>query len=303
MSETTSPRAGLTRRSFLKTTGAVAGAAALTGAAVPTLTALAATTDTVPAAEEQVFYSNCGGNCGGPFCRMKGIVREGKLVQVRPADVDPDHPTFKTGCVKGQTGPQRLYGPKRNLYPLKRVGERGAGEWERISWDEAIATIAEKMKNAQAQYGDSSIAFWHSYVGGGSVLNYATSSCLPGGVRMGTSVSLERFVQKTGATVMAPAADKTLQWAIASIPGLAKFAPQSDLPKAKTILIWGANPPEHRAPTSTSFAKRRRALEDRHHRPSAAQRHPVRRVPAGAAGDGRLPGARHVQLGYRQRSG
>lgn len=242
MSETTSPRAGLTRRSFLKTTGAVAGAAALTGAAVPTLTALAATTDTAPAAEEQVFYSNCGGNCGGPFCRMKGIVREGKLVQVRPADVDPDHPTFKTGCVKGQTGPQRLYGPKRNLYPLKRAGERGAGEWERISWDEAIATIAEKMKNAQTQYGDSSIAFWHSYVGGGSVLNYATSSCLPGGVRMGTSVSLERFVQKTGATVMAPAADKTLQWAIASIPGLAKFAPQSDLPKAKTILIWGANP-------------------------------------------------------------
>lgn len=242
MSETKSPHAGLTRRSFLKTTAAVAGAAAVGEAVTPNLTALAADTRSGETPEEQVFYSNCGGNCGGPFCRMKGIVREGKLVQVKPADIDSDHPSFKTGCVKGQTNPQRLYGPKRNLYPLKRVGERGAGEWERISCDEAITIIADKMKAAQEQYGDSSVAFWHSYVGGGSVLNYATSSCAPGGVRVGSSVSLERFVQKTGATVMAPAADKTLQWALASIPGLAKFAPQSDLPKAKTILIWGANP-------------------------------------------------------------
>lgn len=240
MSETKSPRTGLTRRGFLKTTGALAGAAAVAGT-TPTLTALAETPD-ADAAEEQVFYSTCGGNCGGPTCRMKGIVREGKLVQVKPADIDPEHPTFRTGCVKGQTNPQRLYSPKRNLYPLKRVGERGAGQWERISWDEAITTIADAMKSSQEQYGDSSVAFWHSYVGGSSVLNFATSSCTPEGTRTGSSVSLERFIQKTGATVMTPAADKTLQWALASIPGLAKFAPQSELVKAQTILIWGSNP-------------------------------------------------------------
>lgn len=242
MSGTKSPHAGLTRRSFLKTTGVVAGAAAISGLATPSLQALAEDTGASAAREDQVFYSTCGGNCGGPTCRMKGIVRDGKLVQVRPADVDPDHPTFKTGCVKGQTNPQRLYSPKRNLYPMKRVGERGAGEWERISWDEAVSTIAEKMKSAQEKYGDSSIAFWHSYVGGNSVLNFATSSCTPAGTRTGSSVSLERFIQKTGATVMTPAADKTLQWALASIPGLAKFAPQSDLLKSKAILIWGSNP-------------------------------------------------------------
>lgn len=240
MPKTKSPQGGLTRRGFLKTTGALAGAAALTGAATPSLTALAAEPEGAKA-EEQVFYNYCGGNCGGPACRMKGIVREGKLVQVKPADIDPDHPTFKMGCVKGQTNPQRLYSPKRNLYPMKRVGERGAGEWERISWEEAISTIAEKMQSSQKQFGDSSIAFWHSYVGGGSILDKAVTALTPGGGRFGVAVSLERFLKKTGATVMGPAADKGLQYAMPMLPGFA-FSPQSDLPKAKTILIWGSNP-------------------------------------------------------------
>lgn len=243
MSETTSPRAGLTRRSFLKTTGAVAGAAALTGAAAPTLTALAATTDTAPAAEEQVFYSNCGGNCGGPSCRLKGIVREGKLVQVKPVSLhNPNHPEFKTGCVKGQTNPQRLYSTKRNLYPLKRAEgtERGAGEWERITWDEAISLLSSKMKSAQEQYGDSAVAFWHSYVGSGA-LNHATSY-MPIKPRGGTSISLERFIQKTGATVMTPAADLCYMW-MNTLMGYSNFsAPASEMLNSKTILLWGINP-------------------------------------------------------------
>ena len=248
MAETNNTARSLTRRKFLKATGVVAGAAAVG----TVTTSCLKETDPLPSTEgeqggkgavdEQIFYSSCGGNCGGPSCRMKGIVREGKLVQIRPIDVDEGHKAFRTGCVKGQTAPQRLYGPKRNLYPMKRVGERGAGEWERISWEEAITTIADAMTSAREQYGDSSVAFWHSYVGGGTVLSYATTSMFPGGVRMGTSVSLERFVKKTGATVMGPAADKTMIWAIFSIPGMASSAPQSDLPKAKTILIWGANP-------------------------------------------------------------
>lgn len=120
MSETKSPHAGLTRRSFLKTTGAVAGAAALGGVASPSLQALAETPRSGETVDEKVFYSNCGGNCGGGSCRMQGIVREGKLVQVKPVSTySANHPEFKTGCMKGQTNPQRLYSTKRNLYPLR----------------------------------------------------------------------------------------------------------------------------------------------------------------------------------------
>lgn len=243
MSETKSPHAGLTRRSFLKTTGAVAGAAALGGVASPSLQALAETPRSGETVDEKVFYSNCGGNCGGGSCRMQGIVREGKLVQVKPVSTySANHPEFKTGCMKGQTNPQRLYSTKRNLYPLRRVDgtERGAGEWERISWDEAIALLAEKMRSAQEQFGDSAVAFWHSYVNAGA-LNRATSFA-PIKPRGGTSVSLERFVQKTGATVMTPAADLCYMWMDALMGYSAYSASCTEVTKSKTILLWGINP-------------------------------------------------------------
>ena len=243
MSGTKSPHAGLTRRSFLKTTGAVAGAAAIAGVATPSLQALAEGANDDKKAEEQVFYSACGGNCGGPSCRLQGIVREGKLVQIKPVSTySAEHPEFKTGCVKGQTNPQRLYSTKRNLYPLKRVDgtEKGAGEWERISWDEAITLLADKMKAAQEQYGDSSIAFWHSYVGSGA-LNRATSTA-PIKPRGGNGIALERFVQKTGATVMTPAADLCYMW-MNTLTGYSTFSsPASEMMNSKTILLWGINP-------------------------------------------------------------
>lgn len=242
MSGTKSPHAGLTRRSFLKTTGVVAGAAAIAGVATPSLQALAEDGKNGEAAEDKVVYNWCGGNCGGMMCcRLKGIVREGKLVQVKPVEGDPDHPSFKTGCVKGQTNPQRLYGTKRILYPLKRVGERGAGEWERISWDEAISTIVDKITFYQEQYGDSSVAFWHSFVSLG-VLSGALSTCMPGGARNGLSISLERFLQKTGATILTPAADQAGTWASLALGDSMKATAQSELLNSKAILIWGANP-------------------------------------------------------------
>lgn len=245
MSETKSPHKGLTRRGFLKATGAVAGAAAVGVAAQPTLTALAEDASTAPADEEQVFYSWCGGNCGGMMsCRIKGIVRGGRLVQVKPIDADPKHPSFKMGCVKGQTNPQRLYGTRRVLYPLKRVEgtERGAGEWERISWDEAIATIADKMKETQQQYGDSAVALWHGFCTLG-VLSGALSSVMPGGNRVGMTISLERFLKKTGATVMVPAADQAPTWASYGTLGVSMYAAaQNEVFNSKTVLMWGTNP-------------------------------------------------------------
>lgn len=243
MSETKSPHTGLTRRGFLKTTGALAGAAAVAGT-TPTLTALAETPDADNAAEEQVFYSACGGNCGGmQCCRLKGTVRAGKLVQVGSIDTDPDHPTFKTGCVRGQTNPQRLYGTKRNLYPLKRVEgtERGAGQWERISWDEAITMIVEAMKSIQGEYGDSAVAFWHGFCHLG-VLGGSLSTVMPGGMRIGSTIGLERLLKQTGATVMVPAADQASTYMLLALGSSMAQATQNQLPQAKTVLTWGGNP-------------------------------------------------------------
>jgi anaerobic selenocysteine-containing dehydrogenase len=60
-------------------------------------------------------------------------------------------------CAKGLASVQEVYNPNRIMYPMKRKGERGGGQWQRISWEEAIATVADKMKESRENYGASSI--------------------------------------------------------------------------------------------------------------------------------------------------
>ena len=157
MSETKSPLGGLTRRGFLKTTGAVTAVAAVagTGAALAPMPANAEGSSSADG--EQTFRSACRGNCGSR-CPLEVTVREGKVVKARPMDMPGEDAVRKRFCVKGFSQPQRVYDTDRLKYPMKRVGERGAGEWERISWDEAVSTIAEKMGAAIKDYGGTSVA-------------------------------------------------------------------------------------------------------------------------------------------------
>ena len=79
------------------------------------------------------------------------------LVQVEGGNVkrvtaDPDF--HIRACARGTSRINQLYSPHRLQYPLKRVGERGAGEWERISWDEALDTVAGKMEEIRAESGN-----------------------------------------------------------------------------------------------------------------------------------------------------
>jgi anaerobic selenocysteine-containing dehydrogenase/thioredoxin reductase len=60
-------------------------------------------------------------------------------------------------CIKGMTIPDVMYHPDRLRYPLKRIGERGAGKWERISWEEAISIIAGKLKEIKETHGPEAI--------------------------------------------------------------------------------------------------------------------------------------------------
>ena len=58
---------------------------------------------------------------------------------------------------------EKVYHPERLKYPMKRIGERGEGKWRRISWDEAMDTIADKMKSAKDKYGPESIWIHSGY--------------------------------------------------------------------------------------------------------------------------------------------
>ncbi len=100
---------------------------------------------------------NCRGNCAWTIFEKNGaIVREEQVaaypqIAARIPDANP------RGCNKGAAHSASLYQKDRLLYPLKRVGTRGDGEWQRITWDEAINTVAEKIVDKMSKEGPGKI--------------------------------------------------------------------------------------------------------------------------------------------------
>lgn len=229
MSGANGSQAGLTRRSFLKTTGAFAGVAAVAGSALP-LTALAADSGVMgEGSEEKILPGRC--YFGGCFsCNYNVTVRDGRAVKVSP---DPDALFGRRPCLKGYSLPQRMYSQERLKYPMKRVGERGENKWERISWEEAIATITEKWKGYIDQYGGQSILVSTGSSGARFTVSGASR--------------LENILQFTNVEMCA-------DWAvyhgiqrvygapstgIMTAPGNEPF--EEDIYNAKTMFMWGNN--------------------------------------------------------------
>jgi anaerobic selenocysteine-containing dehydrogenase len=101
----------------------------------------------------KIVKTTCGMCHGG--CGALVYVEDGKAIKI---EGDPESPITKgTMCAKGLASLQQLYHPDRLKYPLKRVGKRGEGKWERITWDEALRTIADKMNEAKEIYGPEAV--------------------------------------------------------------------------------------------------------------------------------------------------
>ena len=82
-------------------------------------------------------------------CAMLVTVEDGVATSVRG---DPDHPnTAGVLCTKVSRYVERTYHPDRLLTPLKRIGKKGEGKFTPISWDEALSTIADKLKTIAAK--------------------------------------------------------------------------------------------------------------------------------------------------------
>ncbi|MDH3194007.1 MAG: molybdopterin-dependent oxidoreductase, partial [Acidimicrobiia bacterium] len=86
---------------------------------------------------------NCESACGllAVIDKETGVVRR--------FEGNPAHPGSRgRNCAKGPATLNQMYDPERILYPMKRVGERGSGDWERVSWEEALEDIAGRMRKA-----------------------------------------------------------------------------------------------------------------------------------------------------------
>ena len=220
--------APISRRSFLK--GSLAAAAAVSASSTMAFAEEQAAQATAAAAQEQVFCGVCRGNCAGG-CFLNVHVRDGKVVRTSMKELP--NPAYNRICIKGLTHPYRMYGADRLKYPLRRVGERGAGEWEQITWDEAIKEISDRWKGYQAEFGTQSVGV---YTGSG---NYATCS----GCGLGGTTS--RFINTIGAANVNADVDLargTGAAPVISMGPLVTGSESADLLNAKTILVWGANP-------------------------------------------------------------
>lgn len=156
MSGANSPHGGITRRSFLKMTGAGVGFAGVAGAS-----GMLAVDDWLAPAkvyaepEEKVGYTFHQAHCTG-HCSFKCTVREGRLCELEPNDAWEDK-RYATCCLKGISEIQHVYGVERIQTPLRRFGERGSGEFIAISWDEALSVIGEKLTAIWNEHGRSSV--------------------------------------------------------------------------------------------------------------------------------------------------
>lgn len=110
--------------------------------------------------EESYVYTACPGWGDHDYCALKTIVKDGEIVRTeRVIYADPEEPDGHI-CQKGCLAGRMPYDPKRLLHPLKRIGERGEGKWEEISWDQALDEISAKLLEIADKHGPESIVFW-----------------------------------------------------------------------------------------------------------------------------------------------
>jgi len=115
----------------------------------------------------EVIKSVCtgGGNaCNRSGCGVLLYLKDGKLIKI---EGDREHPDNQGRlCVKALAAKHLVYHPERLQYPMKRVGKRGEGRFERISWNEAFDIIVQKLSEIKEKYGPEAVAF-HSGTGRG----------------------------------------------------------------------------------------------------------------------------------------
>ncbi|MBP9805610.1 MAG: molybdopterin oxidoreductase family protein [Candidatus Accumulibacter sp.] len=159
-------------------------------------------------------------------CALAVTVSDGRVVKVAGAADHP--PTAGALCTKVAFYAERIYHPERLLYPLRRVGSKGPGaKFERISWAEALASIAERFRQIAAADGAAAIVPY-SYAGNSGLLGYGSMD--------------RRFFHRLGAsqldrTICASAGAMGYQATIGASVG---FDPENVV-DARLIILWGTN--------------------------------------------------------------
>ena len=231
---------GISRRTLIKSSAAGSLALAAAGISLPfaVKSAAAAVQDAVQPADK-VVWGACSVNCGSR-CALRLHVRDDSVYWVETDNTGEDHYGNHQvrACLRGRSIRRRINHPERLNYPMKRVGKRGEGKFERISWDEALDMLADRLKKTVSQYGNEAV-----------YINY-TSGIVGGNItRSSPSASLvRRLMNCYGGSLNQYGTYSTAQIACA-MPytyGSNDGNSTSDIENSRLVVMFGNNPAETR---------------------------------------------------------
>ncbi len=174
--------------------------------------------------ETRIVKGACPQDCPDT-CAFLYHVEDGRLVEVTG---DPDHPMTRGGlCVKLKDYAEHHYNPDRLLYAMKRVGPKGSGQFQRISYNEALAEIKKRWTDIIAKYGAQAI-MPHVYLGNQGTLNGLTSGDAFFN-RLGASIAEKTYCESGSSTA----------W-IMTVGATGGLDVES-LAYAKYIIVWAMN--------------------------------------------------------------
>lgn len=231
---------GISRRTLVKSTalgslGLVAG-----GFSLPFgLRSAAAAVQQAMQPADKTVWGACSVNCGSR-CALRLHVRDDEVYWVETDNTGDDiygnHQV--RACLRGRSMRRRINHPDRLNYPMKRVGKRGEGKFERISWDEALNTIAKSLKGVVDKYGNEAVYInYSSGIVGGNITRSSPSASL-----------VARLMNVYGGFLGQYGTYSTAQIARA-MPftyGSNEGNSTSDIENSKLVLMFGNNPAETR---------------------------------------------------------
>ncbi len=167
------------------------------------------------------------------YCPTVSYVRDGVFIEVKP---DDEHPNACALCPKGLAGPELVYNKQRLQYPMRRTRPKGDSDpgWERITWNEALDTIAARLNQIKAKWGAEAVAL---------------ARCGPGGSPMSEVQGWTARLAHAFGSPNTIATTHICQWHRDNCsaytygkPGTRGTIGQAEFEQASCILLWGNNP-------------------------------------------------------------
>ncbi len=176
-------------------------------------------------ASEHVVATVCPLDCPDS-CSLDVTVQDGRITSIDGSSLNPVTDGYI--CAKVRRFPERVYGPDRLLYPAVRKGPKGMGSFERVSWEEALGRIADRLRAVRDRWGGEAI-LPYSYGGSNGLLTQDTSDAVLFR-RLGAS-----RLARTVCAAPTGVANMTLYGKMPSVT-------YEDFPEARLIVLWGVNP-------------------------------------------------------------